>query len=109
MAPRFRATVTVLAVSGGDDKAAEYVDLLTASQVLILSKAELQRHVIFNRGAFRGNVHRINPLAELFEVSAFENSGLTRWLAWLDRQRKDKDPTYKPATPPAALAEWFFG
>ncbi len=103
------ATVTVLAVSGGDDKAAEYAALLTASQVLILSKAELQRHVIFNRGAFRADVHGINPLAELIEVSAFENSGLSRWLAWLDRQRQNKNPIYQPTVPRTAPAESFFG
>jgi hydrogenase nickel incorporation protein HypB len=103
------ATVSVLAVSGGDDKAAEYASLLTGSQALILSKAELQRHVIFDRGAFRSDVRRINPLAELMEISAFENSGLNRWLAWLDRRRQEKDPAYHPATLPPPLAEWFLG
>ena len=103
------ATVTVLAVSGGDDKAAEYASLLTQSQVLILSKAELQRHVTFDRGAFRADVRRINPLAELIEVSAFESKGLGRWLAWLDGRRQDKDPAYRPPTAPPSPAEWFFG
>ena len=102
-------TVTVLAVSGGDDNAAEYAKLLTESQALILSKAELQRHVMFDRGAFRADVRRINPLAELMEVSAFENTGLGRWLAWLDRRRQDKDPTYRPPVKPPAPAECFFG
>lgn len=103
------ATVTVLAVSGGDDKAAEYASLLTESQVLILSKSELQRHVMFDRGAFRADVRRINPLAELMEVSAFEGTGLSRWLAWLDRRRQQKDPTYHCADLPPTRPEWFFG
>lgn len=103
------ATVTVLAVSGGDDKAAEYASLLTESRVLILSKAELQRHVTFDRGAFRADVRRINPLAELMEISAFENTGLSRWLAWLDCRRQDKDPSYRPVAAPLPPAEWFFG
>ena len=102
-------TVAVLAVSGGDDKAAEYGRLLTGSQALILSKAELQRHVMFDRGAFRTDVRRINPLAEFMEVSAFENTGLNRWLAWLDHRRQEKDPSYHPAAPPSPPTEWFFG
>jgi len=102
-------TVTVLGVTGGDDKAAEYARLLTESQLLILSKAELQRHVIFDRGAFRADVRRINPLTELIEVSAFENTGLAGWLAWLDRRRNEKDPGYLPPTSPPPPAEWYFG
>lgn len=103
------ATVAVLAISGGDDKAAEYAALLAESQILILSKAELQRHVTFDRGAFRADVRKINPLAELIEISAFENSGLSRWLAWLDRRRQEKDPTYRPAPAPSAPSESYFG
>ena len=101
-------TVTVLAVSGGDDKAMEYSRLLARSAVLLLSKAELQRHVMFDRGAFRADVRRINPEAEIIEVSAFENQGLNRWLTWLDRRRQEKDPTYQPETS-EAVPEWFFG
>ena len=45
-------TVTVLGVTGGDDKAAEYASLLSNSSTLVLTKAELQRHVVFDKGAF---------------------------------------------------------
>jgi len=68
-------TVAVLAVSGGDDKAAEYANLVSHSDVVILTKSELQRHVMFDRGVMRLDVHRINPIAEFLEVSAFENTG----------------------------------
>jgi hydrogenase nickel incorporation protein HypB len=102
-------TVTILAVSGGDDKAAEYATLLSHSEALVLTKAELQRHVVFDRGALRLDAHRINPEAEFIEVSAFENTGLKRWLTWLDRQRQKKDPAYRPSKLPPPLPEWFFG
>lgn len=102
-------TVTVLGVSGGHDVAAEYAALLAASPVLILAQADLQRHVVFDMGAFRADVRRINPLADLIEVSAFENAGLTRWLAWLDARRQEKDPGYRPPEPPKPSPEWFFG
>jgi hydrogenase nickel incorporation protein HypB len=102
-------TVTVLSVAGGDDKAAEYASLLAKSQVLILSKSELRRHVMFDRGVFRADARRINPLAEMLEVSAFENTGLGRWLQWLDQRRQEKNPNYRPSDLPPPLPEWFFG
>jgi hydrogenase nickel incorporation protein HypB len=102
-------TITVLSVSGGDDKAAEYARLLAESAALILCKAELQRHVMFDRAAFHADVRRINPLAELMEISAFENTGLTRWLNWLDLRRQEKDPGYSPPKTPPPPAEWYFG
>jgi hydrogenase nickel incorporation protein HypB len=85
-------TVTVLSVAGGDDKAAEYDKLVAGSSVVLLSKADLQRHVLFDKGAFRADVRKINPDAQLMELSAFEISGLPRWIAWLDAKRLDKRP-----------------
>lgn len=102
-------TVAVLSVSGGDDKAAEYAELLTQSKLLLLSKAELRRHVMFDLGAFRADVRRINPLLEMIEVSAFENTGLNRWITWLDCRRQLKNPAYHPTNLPAPLPDWFFG
>lgn len=101
-------TVTVLSVTGGDDKAAEYARLLIESPILILSKCELQRHVMFDRGAFRHDVRKINPLAELIEVSAFENRGLSRWLVWLERRLAEKNPKHRAITT-VLPSEWFFG
>jgi hydrogenase nickel incorporation protein HypB len=103
------ATVTVLSVSGGEDKAAEYAGLVAESPVVILSKAELQRHVMFDRGAFRVDVRRINPQAELMEISAFENKGLERWLEWLDQRRQEKDPRHRPTEVRSDSTETFYG
>ncbi len=102
-------TVTVLGVSGGDDKAAEYANLLTQSQLLILSKAELQRHVRFDLGVFRADARRINPQAELLEISAFEATGLPRWLNWIDRRWKESYPQRRRPKVSQALPEFFFG
>ena len=101
-------TVTVLAVSGGDDKAAEYGQLLSRSPVLVLTKSDLKRHVRFDLGVFRSDVRRINPDAELIEVSAFDNTGLSRWLAWIEGQRHLKDPRHEPFVP-RGKPEWFLG
>jgi hydrogenase nickel incorporation protein HypB len=102
-------TVTVLGVTGGDDKAAEYADLLAESPVLVLTQADLRRQVNFDLGAFRADVRRINPATQLIEVSAFENTGLPRWLAWLDAQRQVKDPTYHPVEPLTHVPDLYLG
>lgn len=102
-------TVTVLGVTGGDDKAAEYGKLLAESPVLLLTQADLRRQVNFDLGAFRADVRRINPQTQLIEVSAFENTGLPRWLAWLDQQRQEKSPARHPAVPLRDAPELYVG
>ncbi|HUO09437.1 MAG TPA: GTP-binding protein [Phycisphaerae bacterium] len=89
-------TVAVLSVAAGDDKAPLYSDLLAHSDMLILNKADLQRHVMFDRGAFWADVRHINPDLDLIEVSTYENRGLDRWITWLERRRQDKINNYHP-------------
>jgi len=83
-------TVAVLSIAAGDDKAPLYRDLLAHADMLILNKADLQRHVMFDRGVFRTDVRRIRPDLEIMEVSTYENRGFDRWLTWLDRHRQEK-------------------
>src|SRR5262249_16821790 len=103
------ATVAVLAVSGGDDKAAEYAKLLSGSQALILTKSHLRPTLVFPPGAFRADLRRINPQAELIELSAFENTGLDRWSNWLEHARQQKDPTLPVRKRAQSLSELFIG
>lgn len=102
-------TVSVFAVSGGDDKAAEYASLVHSSRAVILTKAELHPHVTFNREAFRADVERINRGAELMEVSVFHKTGFQAWLGWLDRMRREKDPSFRATQSQTLRAEWFVG
>ena len=88
-------TVAVLSVGAGDDKAPLYAALLRHADALILNKADLQRHVMFDRGAFWTDVRHINPDLDFMEVSAFENRGVDRWLAWLDKRRQEKLARHK--------------
>jgi hydrogenase nickel incorporation protein HypB len=81
------ATVAVLSVTGGDDKVGEYQKLIADSSLLILTKAELQRHVAFDRGIFRRDLHRVNPSIAMLEVSTFENTGVARLAEWIEQQR----------------------
>jgi hydrogenase nickel incorporation protein HypB len=84
------ATVAVFAVSGGDDKAAEYSGLLNSASAIVLTKTDLHAMVKFDDGVFRRDVKNINPSAEILALSAVSGDGMPSWLAWLDRKRIDK-------------------
>ena len=91
-APQFGqdATVTVLSVTGGDDKAAEYEQLVSHSKIVLLNQIDLSPHVTFNRRRFLGDLHRINPHAKLLELSASTGTGLDPWLQWITDGRAQK-------------------
>jgi hydrogenase nickel incorporation protein HypB len=95
------ATVAVLSVAGGDDKAAKHPDLIVAADAVVLSKVDLLSAVPFDLAAFRADVRRLNPRAEFFEVSALRGDGLDRWVAWL----RDRAPKARRRGPD--LSEWI--
>ena len=77
------ATVTVFSVAAGDDKAQKHSDLVAAADAVVLNKIDLLPAIPFDLAAFRADVRRINPSAELMEISALSKRGLTPWLNWL--------------------------
>ncbi len=83
-------TVAVFAVSGGDDKAAEYHILLKTASAVLLTKSDLRSFVKFDSKIFRDDVRAINSFAEVFELSATTGSGMRDWMAWLERVRATK-------------------
>ena len=102
------AIVSVFAVSGGDDKAAEYRQVLAASSAVILTKKDLLPLVKFDSRVFRNDLESINPAAEIFEISAQTGIGIPAWVAWLDRLRACK--RRKQAGPcPDAASNQFLG
>lgn len=74
--------VGMFSVSEGDDKAAKHPHLVHASAVLLLNKMDLMPHVAFDAGRFRTDVGRLNPAADLLELSVRADQ-LDPWLAWL--------------------------
>jgi hydrogenase nickel incorporation protein HypB len=84
------ATVAVFSVSGGDDKAAEYSNLLQIASAAILTKIDLRSVVRFDVNVFRADVERINPRARLVELSSTTGAGVPAWLGWLHHNRSEK-------------------
>ncbi len=79
------ATVAVFAVSGGDDKAAEYHKLLVASSAVLLTKTDLQSLVNFDSNVFRKDVRSINPSTEIHALSASTGDGIHEWISWIEK------------------------
>ncbi len=77
------ATAAVFSVAGGHDKAAKHPDVVAAADVIVLNKSDLLQAVPFDVTAFRADVRKINPHAELIELSSLHGHGLANWLNWL--------------------------
>ncbi len=103
------ATVAVLAISGGDDKALEYHALLESASVILLSKIDVRPLVKFNDNVFRNDARTIAPNAEIIELSAFKGSGMHDWLEWLDKARTAKKWRNVPPDPDQSTSNTYFG
>ncbi|MEQ9038875.1 MAG: hydrogenase nickel incorporation protein HypB [Silicimonas sp.] len=79
------ANVTLLSVAEGDDKPAKYPVMFRASDLVLLSKADLLP--VFDDFAperATGHVRALANDAEVFPVSARRSDLLAPWLDWLD-------------------------
>ena len=85
-------TAVLFSVAAGDDKADKHPDLVRGAKLVILNKTDLLPSVPFNLTGFRSDVKRINPAAELIELSALQSTGLDHWLAWLKHRVSDGQP-----------------
>jgi hydrogenase nickel incorporation protein HypB len=84
--------VAVASVPEGDDKPYKYPGIFTAVNGIIVNKIDLIPYVDFDRDGMRRAIVRLNPKAEIFELSCRTGDGLERWAAWLENQwriRKD--------------------
>jgi hydrogenase nickel incorporation protein HypB len=77
-------TALVLSVDAGDDKAERHPGLVKAADVVVLNKTDLLGSVPFDVGAFEHDVRRLNPRAEVIELSALRCDGMKRWHDWLN-------------------------
>ena len=101
------ATVAVLAVSGGDDKAAEYHRLLSAASAVLLTKMDLQPFIKFDATTFRNDLRSINGHADIHELSASSGAGMDEWITWIDRQGDSK--RHRRTEPSRSPSDVYFG
>ena len=78
--------IEILSIPEGDDKPLKYPLMFTVTQAVIVNKTDTRKFFPFDDEAFTERVHSLNPLSEVFFVSAKTGEGFDAWIAWLRRQ-----------------------
>lgn len=102
----------VFGVAGGDDKPLTELHTTSEADAVVLTQADLLRHVPFDLDRFHGDLRRINASAPLFCVSALHGHGMAEWTAWLRRFRICKGGSVAAPEWERLLemhGEWYFG
>jgi hydrogenase nickel incorporation protein HypB len=75
--------IVLLSVSEGDDKIAKYPAIFQRSQALIITKTDLLSLSDFSVERAVGDMRRLAPTAEIFQVSALRGDGMDAVADWL--------------------------
>ena len=78
--------IEILSVPEGDDKPLKYPLMFTVTQAVLVNKTDTRKFFTFDDDAFVERVHNLNPLSEVFFVSAKTGEGFDAWIEWLKRQ-----------------------
>jgi hydrogenase nickel incorporation protein HypB len=81
------ARVVIASTTEGEDKPLKYPHMFRAAELIVLNKVDLLPHLSFDVGRFVAHVRRVNPTANVVEVSATRGDGLPEWYRWLISRR----------------------
>ena len=73
----------ILSVPEGDDKPLKYPLMFTVSDVVLINKIDTKSVFDFDDEAVVERIHRLNPNAEIFFISAKTGEGIDAWCDWL--------------------------
>lgn len=76
----------ILSVPEGDDKPLKYPLMFTVSDVVLINKIDAKEIFDFDDEAVKERIHKLNPKAEIFFVSAKTCEGIDAWCDWLRRE-----------------------
>ena len=79
----------ILSVPEGDDKPLKYPLMFETSDALVVSKTDALPYFDFDRDKLRERVRRLNPMIEIFPVSAKTGEGMEALEAWLLKETKE--------------------
>lgn len=78
--------IAILSVPEGDDKPLKYPLMFTVCQAIIISKIDTKNYFPFSDEAVTERIHRLNPEAKVFFVSAKTGEGMDSWIQWLRQE-----------------------
>lgn len=73
----------ILSVPEGDDKPLKYPLMFTVSDVVLINKIDTKSVFDFDDKAVVERIHKLNPRAEIFFISAKTGEGMDAWCNWL--------------------------
>lgn len=79
----------ILSVPEGDDKPLKYPLMFTVSDVVLINKIDTKGVFDFDDEAVVERIHRLNPNAEIFFISAKTGEGIDAWCDWLRNAVKE--------------------
>lgn len=79
----------ILSVPEGDDKPLKYPLMFTVSDVVLINKIDTKAVFDFDDDAVVQRIHKLNPNAEIFFISAKTGEGVDAWCNWLRKEVKE--------------------
>ncbi len=76
----------ILSVPEGDDKPLKYPLMFTVSDAVLINKIDTKSVFDFDDDAVVERIHRLNPNAEIFFISAKTGEGVDAWCDWLRKE-----------------------
>ncbi len=75
--------IVVLSVPEGDDKLAKYPAIFQGSDALVITKTDLLPYIKFDVQRVTGDMARLAPKAEIFQLAALQNESVKSFAEWL--------------------------
>ncbi len=72
--------LTILSVPEGDDKPAKYPLMYQVSDIVLVNKIDALAVFDFNKELMEERIHKLNPKAKIFYVSAKTGEGFDAWI-----------------------------
>lgn len=82
--------VEILSLPEGDDKPLKYPLMFTVTQAVIVNKTDTRKFFEFDDEEFVKRVKYLNPLSEVFFLSAKTGEGFDAWTDWLTNKIEEK-------------------
>ncbi len=79
----------ILSVPEGDDKPLKYPLMFTVSDVVLINKIDTKAVFDFDDDAVTERIHKLNPDAKIFFISAKTGEGIDLWCDWLRKEVKE--------------------
>lgn len=79
----------ILSVPEGDDKPLKYPLMFTVSDVVLINKMDTKQVFDFDDEAVKERIHKLNPNARIFFVSAKTGEGIDAWCDWLRKEVRE--------------------